>query len=74
MQEIRHHYNKKESYMNTFAGCCNTRRCNRLFNPIHLTKLGYKDVALLERHQLTFGSTWYAAANFHGLQHCTNIS
>ena len=27
----------------------------------HLTQLGYKDVLLLERHQLTSGSTWHAA-------------
>jgi len=27
----------------------------------HLAKLGYKDVVLLERHQLTSGSTWHAA-------------
>ena len=28
----------------------------------HLTKLGYKDVVLLERDELTSGSTWHAAA------------
>ena len=27
----------------------------------HLAKLGKKDIALLERHQLTSGSTWHAA-------------
>ena len=27
----------------------------------HLAQLGYKDVLLLERHQLTSGSTWHAA-------------
>jgi sarcosine dehydrogenase len=27
----------------------------------HLAKLGYRDVVLLERHQLTSGSTWHAA-------------
>ena len=27
----------------------------------HLAKLGYRDVLLLERHQLTSGSTWHAA-------------
>ena len=27
----------------------------------HLSKLGYKDVLLLERHELTSGSTWHAA-------------
>jgi len=27
----------------------------------HLTKLGWKDVVLLERSQLTAGTTWHAA-------------
>ncbi|MBE7436483.1 MAG: FAD-dependent oxidoreductase [Anaerolineales bacterium] len=27
----------------------------------HLTKLGWKDVVLLERHELTAGSTWHSA-------------
>jgi glycine/D-amino acid oxidase-like deaminating enzyme len=27
----------------------------------HLTKLGWRDVVLLERHQLTSGTTWHAA-------------
>ena len=27
----------------------------------HLTKLGWKDVLLLERQQLTAGTTWHAA-------------
>ena len=27
----------------------------------HLTKLGWKDVVLLERHELTSGTTWHAA-------------
>ncbi len=40
----------------------------------HLTKLGYKDVVLLERDELTSGSTWHAAANIHGLHDNNNIS
>jgi dimethylglycine dehydrogenase len=40
----------------------------------HLTKLGWKDVVLLERSELTSGSTWHAAANIHGLHDSTNIS
>jgi dimethylglycine dehydrogenase len=40
----------------------------------HLTKLGWTDVVLLERDELTSGSTWHAAANFHGLHDSTNIS
>ena len=40
----------------------------------HLTKLGWKDVVLIERDELTSGSTWHAAANIHGLHDSTNIS
>ena len=40
----------------------------------HLAKLGWSDVILLERSELTSGSTWHAAANIHGLHDNTNIS
>ena len=40
----------------------------------HLTKLGWSDVVLVERDELTSGSTWHAAANIHGLHDSTNIS
>ncbi|WP_158964072.1 GcvT family protein [Chachezhania sediminis] len=40
----------------------------------HLAKLGWRDVVLLERDELTSGSTWHAAANIHGLHDNTNIS
>ncbi|MBW4708739.1 FAD-dependent oxidoreductase [Roseobacter sp. YSTF-M11] len=40
----------------------------------HLTKMGWRDVMLLERDELTSGSTWHAAANIHGLHDSTNIS
>ena len=40
----------------------------------HLTKLGWTNVVLLERDELTSGSTWHAAANIHGLHDSTNIS
>jgi len=40
----------------------------------HLTKLGWTDVVLLERDELTSGSTWHAAANIHGLHDNNNIS
>ena len=33
----------------------------------HLTKLGWKDVALCERKELTSGSSWHAAGAFHAL-------
>ncbi len=40
----------------------------------HLTKLGWSDVVLLERDELTSGSTWHAAAGIHGLHDHNNIS
>ncbi len=40
----------------------------------HLAKMGWTDVVLLERSELTSGSTWHAAANIHGLHDSTNIS
>ena len=40
----------------------------------HLTKLGWSDVVLLEREELTSGSTWHAAAGIHELHDSTNIS
>jgi dimethylglycine dehydrogenase len=40
----------------------------------HLTKLGWTDVVLLERDELTSGSTWHAAAGIHGLHDHNNIS
>ncbi len=30
----------------------------------HLTKYGWKDVVLIERSELTSGSTWHAAGGF----------
>lgn len=40
----------------------------------HLAKLGWTDVVLLERSELTSGSTWHAAANLHGLHDNNNIT
>ena len=40
----------------------------------HLAKLGWSDVVLLERDELTSGSTWHAAAGIHGLHDHNNIS
>lgn len=31
----------------------------------HLTKFGWSDIVLVERHELTSGSTWHAAGGFH---------
>jgi len=40
----------------------------------HLTKLGWTDVLLLERSELTSGSTWHAAGGFHTLNADTNMA
>jgi len=40
----------------------------------HLTKLGMQDVVLLERSELTSGSTWHAAGGFHTLNADTNMA
>lgn len=40
----------------------------------HLTKLGWSDVALIERSELTSGSTWHAAGGFHTLNADTNMA
>jgi dimethylglycine dehydrogenase len=40
----------------------------------HLTRLGIKDVILIERSELTSGSTWHAAGGFHTLNADTNMA
>lgn len=40
----------------------------------HLTKLGWVDVTLIERSELTSGSTWHAAGGFHTLNADTNMA
>src|SRR3712207_3032925 len=40
----------------------------------HLTKIGWKDVALIERSDLTSGSTWHAAGGFHTLNGDPNVA
>jgi len=45
--------------------------CSILF---HLAKLGWKDVVLIERSELTSGSSWHAAGQIHTLSSDPNIS
>jgi len=45
--------------------------CSILF---HLAKMGWKDVILLERDELTSGSSWHAAGLVHTLSSDPNIS
>ncbi|WP_413854879.1 GcvT family protein [Albidovulum sp.] len=40
----------------------------------HLTKFGWTDVMLIERSDLTSGSTWHAAGGFHTLNGDTNMA
>ena len=40
----------------------------------HLTKLGWTDVVLLERSELTAGSTWHAAGGMHTLNGDPNVA
>jgi dimethylglycine dehydrogenase len=40
----------------------------------HLTKMGWSDVVLLERKQLTAGSTWHAAGGMHTLNGDPNVA
>ncbi|WP_425406065.1 GcvT family protein [Hwanghaeella sp.] len=40
----------------------------------HLTKKGWKDVVLIERSELTSGSTWHAAGGFHTLNGDPNMA
>jgi len=40
----------------------------------HLTKFGWRDAVLIERSELTSGSTWHAAGGFHTLNADTNMA
>ena len=40
----------------------------------HLTRMGWSDVMLVERSELTSGSTWHAAGGFHTLNSDTNMA
>jgi dimethylglycine dehydrogenase len=40
----------------------------------HLTKAGWSDVMLIERSELTSGSTWHAAGGFHTLNGDPNVA
>jgi dimethylglycine dehydrogenase len=40
----------------------------------HLTKGGWSDIALIERSELTSGSTWHAAGGFHTLNADPNMA
>jgi len=45
--------------------------CSVLF---HLAKAGWKDVLLIERSELTSGSSWHAAGGFHTLNGDPNVA
>ena len=45
--------------------------CSVLF---HLAKAGWKDIVLIERSELTSGSSWHAAGGFHTLNSDPNVA
>ena len=45
--------------------------CSVLF---HLAKAGWTDVLLIERSELTSGSSWHAAGGFHTLNGDPNVA
>nr|WP_070959349.1 FAD-dependent oxidoreductase [Hyphomonas sp. Mor2] len=45
--------------------------CSVLF---HLAKFGWTDIALLERKELTAGSTWHAAGGYHAINSDPNVA
>ena len=40
----------------------------------HLAKLGWRDVALLDKNELTSGSTWHAAGGMHTINSDPNVA
>ena len=40
----------------------------------HLAKLGWRDIALLDKNELTSGSTWHAAGGMHTFNGDANVS
>ncbi|MCB1450042.1 MAG: FAD-binding oxidoreductase, partial [Nitratireductor sp.] len=40
----------------------------------HLARAGWKDVMLIERSELTSGSSWHAAGGFHTLNGDPNVA
>ena len=40
----------------------------------HLTKLGWRDIVLIERSELTSGSTWHAAGGMHTINSDPNVA
>ena len=40
----------------------------------HLAKAGWKDILLVERSELTSGSSWHAAGGFHTLNGDPNVA
>ena len=45
--------------------------CSVLF---HLARAGWKDLVLIERSELTSGSSWHAAGGFHTLNGDPNVA
>jgi len=60
----------KDSYMAIVIGG-GVVGCSVLF---HLARAGWKDVLLIERSELTSGSSWHAAGGFHTLNGDPNVA
>ncbi len=75
MPEIEkdHNYSSKEipSHIKVVVIGGGVVGCSILF---HLAKFGWKDVILLERNELTSGSSWHAAGQIHTISSDPNIS
>lgn len=75
MPEIQHDTTVTEKKLPTHAKAViiggGVVGCSILF---HLAKFGWKDVVLLERDELTSGSSWHAAGQIHTISSDPNIS
>ena len=75
MPEIQKEDNKNQKPLPSYAKVVviggGVVGCSILF---HLAKFGWKDAVLLERDELTSGSSWHAAGQIHTISSDPNIS
>jgi dimethylglycine dehydrogenase len=67
----RGHHDRMKSHVRALVIGGGVVGCSVLY---HLTKLGWIDVALCEREELTAGSSWHAAGGFHALNSDPNVA
>jgi dimethylglycine dehydrogenase len=68
---LRGHHGTMKSHVQALVIGGGVVGCSVLF---HLTKLGWTDVVLCEREELTAGSSWHAAGGFHALNSDANVA